>query len=88
MSTVVEVENPDVCELVEQDPMRRRINREQMVAFINADLINRCNLDVRRSIVLYNADRNFRYAVAEMPDDTTMAALHERAGIAYWSKGV
>ena len=77
-----------VSELTEQSPMCREINRGQMVAFINADLINRCNLDVRTSIVLYDADRDVRYAVAEMPDETVMAALHERAGIAYWSKGV
>ncbi|ANA86845.1 hypothetical protein BH772_gp040 [Gordonia phage Bachita] len=68
--------------------MHRGLNREMMVAFINADLIERANLDVRHSIVLYDEDRDFRYAVPEMLDDDTMARLYGAAGIRYWSKGI
>lgn len=88
MSTTAGVDNPTVPELTEQNPLCREVNRGLMVSFINADLINRCNLDVRTSIVLYDADGDFLYALAAMPDDATMTALHERAGVAYWSKGV
>lgn len=77
-----------VTELSNQNPMNREINRGLMVAFINADLLNRSHLDVRTSIVLYDGDGDFRYALAEMPDEALMASLQERAGIAYWSKGV
>lgn len=77
-----------VTELTTQDPMRRVINKESMVAFINADLLNRANLDVRKSIVLYGADGDFLYAVPEMPEETLMDNLQAHAGVTYWSKGI
>lgn len=77
-----------IPERPKQNPMERKINEGLMVAFINADLVNRANLDVRKSIVLYDADGDFRYALSEMPDDSIMSRLKEEAGIAYWSKGI
>ncbi|QAU06671.1 hypothetical protein SEA_WILLIAMBOONE_171 [Gordonia phage WilliamBoone] len=68
--------------------MHRGLNREMMVAFINANLIERASLDVRHSIALYDEGRDFIYALPEMPDDDTMACLYGAAGVRYWSKGV
>lgn len=76
-----------VTELTKQNPMQREMNKGLMVAFINADLFTRHALDVRTSVVLYDADGDFRYAVSDMPDETTMDALQD-AGIAFWSKGI
>ncbi|OUS97435.1 hypothetical protein [Rhodococcus sp. NCIMB 12038] len=78
----------NIPELPKQNPMQRKINKGLMVAFINADLLNRANLDVRKSIVLYDADGDFRYALSEMPDETILAKLKTEASVAYWSKGI
>lgn len=68
--------------------MHRSINKNFMVAFINANLIERASLDVRDAVVLYDDHKYFAYALPGMPDDDTMARLYGAAGIRYWSKGV
>ncbi|QBP33363.1 hypothetical protein SEA_BRUTONGASTER_149 [Gordonia phage BrutonGaster] len=68
-------------------PMQRKLNRELMVGFINAGLVQRAHLDVRDSIVLYDADKDFNCATSELPDEETQAHL-TGLGILYWSKGV
>ncbi|MET3959854.1 hypothetical protein ABIE52_006789 [Rhodococcus sp. OAS809] len=77
-----------VTELTTQNPMHREMNKGLMVAFINADLLERAALDVRTSIVLYDADGDFLYAVPELPDEKLMASLEARAGVTFWSKGI
>lgn len=71
-----------------RDEMRRQINRGLMVAFINADLINRAGLDVRRSIVLYDDAGLFEYAAPELLDATLLQRLYDQTSIRYWSKGI
>jgi len=70
------------------DAMRRQANRGLMVAFINADLFNRAHLDVRRSVVLYDADGLFEYAMPALPDADTQRALVERTNVRAYSIGV
>lgn len=77
-----------IPQLPAQNPMHRELNEGLMIAFINADLLNRAGLDVRKAIVLYDKDGDFRYALPEMPDETIQSRLMTEAGIAYWSKGV
>ncbi len=77
------------------DALRRTLNRGVMVAWINADLINRAGCDVRKSIVLWDNERNFVMALAPA---ITPALFRERlplvtdsmhrAGIRYWSVGI
>jgi hypothetical protein len=69
------------------DSMRREANRGLMVAFINADLLNRASLDVRHSIVLLDADGMFEYALPELPDDDTLARLFEQTRVRFWQRG-
>lgn len=81
-------------------PLRKQLNKGLMVQWINHDLINRAGCDVRKSIVLYDADMTFVMAMpagemtpavfeqrlADMPK--TVAAMRDRLGIRYWSKGL
>jgi hypothetical protein len=77
------------------DVMRSELNRGVMVAWINADLMNRADCDVRKSIVLYDADRVFVMALGtsvtpeifrdRMP---LVADSMARAGVRYWSVGI
>jgi len=85
-----EVKVMKVQKLVKRDvdQMVRKINRGLMVRFINADLVNRAGLDVRKSVVLYDADKMFEYALPELPAPELLDRLHDEAGIRYWSKGV
>lgn len=79
-------------------PLRKQVNRGAMVAWINHDIINRAGCDIRKSVVLYDAQYVFVMALpaditadvfasrlASLPN--TVAAMH-RAGIRYWSRGL
>jgi hypothetical protein len=78
------VELPDSM----RDPMREQVNHGLMVAFINARLLERANLDVRKSIVLYDDAGLVEYALPELPDAETLERLYRVSGIRYWSKGI
>ena len=71
------------------DPMRREINRGLMIAWINADLLERVGHDIDRSVVLYDADRLF---VSAAPRNLALSVEGLRelntAGIRYWSEGI
>lgn len=67
--------------------MQREINRGLMVQFINADLVERAALDVRSSIVFYDEDKMFSYAVGALPDQQTLQRLAQSTGLRYWSHG-
>lgn len=82
MAAVVEL---DPAEL---DVMLRTVNRELMVAWINAELLERAWGDVRKSYVLYDENREFLWAMQEKPDEALLAKLGERTPIRFWSKGV
>lgn len=68
--------------------MQREMNKTLMVGWINADLMNRANLDVVKSVVLYDGDKDFVAAVAELPAEQTLQALRERTAVRFWSVGV
>lgn len=68
-------------------PMQRKVNKELMVAFINADLAERAALDVRRSTVFYDGSRTFVYADREAPAQDVLDRLGETTSIRFWSKG-
>lgn len=75
--------------------MVRQLNRGLMVQWINHDLMNRAECDVRRSVVLYDAERHFVMALpASLSVDDFLAraggvaAGFARLGITYWSRGV
>jgi hypothetical protein len=80
------------------DAMRRELNRGLMVSWINRDLLNRADCDVRKSVVFYDADRVFMMALSA---EVTPAGFRERLetlpnaiaaarrlGARYWSAGV
>jgi hypothetical protein len=77
------------------DMIRNNLNRGVMIQWINADLFNRADCDVRKSIVLYDADRVFVMALGTSvtPDifrdrAPLVADSMSRAGIRYWSVGI
>lgn len=71
-----------------RDEMRQEINRGLMVHFINADLLNRCNLDVGRSVVLYDDVGVFEYAVPALPDADGLQRLYNETAIRYYTVGI
>lgn len=80
-TTVVELPEP-------LDPMRVSLNRGLMVGFINRDLINRSSLDIRKSVVFYDADLLFEFALNELPNEALLKRLHDETNIRFWSKGI
>lgn len=79
--TVTEI---DVDELAE---MQREVNRGLMKHFINADLLTRAALDIRRSIVFYDQAKTFTYATESLPDAATLQCLAETTSVRFWSRG-
>lgn len=76
-------------------PMVRQLNRGAMVQWINDDLMNRAGCDVRKSVVLYDAERHFVIALPAslsvedfLARADGVAAEFARLGITYWSRGV
>lgn len=73
----------------ELKPMHRELNKSLMVAWINRDLLNRSHHDVRRSVVLYDADKDFVHAMDEVPDEDLLHRLYEATPVRYYSaKGI
>lgn len=84
---------PDITDMI-----RVTLNRGLMVDWINRDLFNRADCDVRKSVVFYDADRvfvmalgtavtpaMFRDRIETMPN---VVASMARIGIRYYSIGV
>jgi hypothetical protein len=75
------------------DPRRlpsevRRVNRGLMAQFIGADPYGRGYLSPRKSIVLYNGEGFFRYALNEKPNRSAFLKLYQQTPVRFWSKGV
>ena len=76
-------------------PLITKLAKGVMVQWINDDLINRAGCDVRRSIVLWTADRHFVMALpaslteADFLDRVgTVQAKLNQIGVRYYSKGI
>ena len=82
MSRVVEQIDP-----TELGELHRYGNKALMVAWINADLLTRAHHDVRKSVVLYDADKDFVFALTEVPDEVALQALYDRTTVCYYSVG-
>jgi hypothetical protein len=66
-----------------------RVTNERLTtAFIQADLRRRVGLDTRNSVVLYDGNFRFNYALDGLPNERTLRALYHRTPVRYWSKGV
>lgn len=66
----------------------RAANEKLMAAFIQADLPRRVGLDTRRSVVLYDGNFLFNYALDALPHERALRALYHRTPVRYWAKGV
>lgn len=81
----------ELQQLTDTDPMRRQINTGLMVQWINADLINRADHDVRHSLVFYDIDKMFVAALPPIfgptPNEGLVAALLD-AGVRFYSTGI
>ena len=73
--------------VTEMSAMQREVNEGLMVAFINRELVDRASLDVRDSIVFYDADKDFAYATESLPDEETLQKLAQTTKIRFWSRG-
>ena len=69
-------------------PDGARYEQKLTVAFINADLASRVGLDVRKSIVLYDRNFLFNYALDRLPSERTLRKLYQQTPVRYWSRGV
>lgn len=80
------------------DMLRQTLNRGLMVDWINRDLINRADCDIRKSVVFYDVDRVFVMALgtsvtadifrARIETMPNVVASMQRMGIRYYSIGV
>jgi hypothetical protein len=79
-----------VRELPEEmrDVLRRTANQSVMVAWINADLLNRASLDVKKSVIFYDDAGIFEYALAKLPDAEMLRKLYVHTNVRYWTKGL
>lgn len=78
-----------VTEITETDPMRRKINHECAVAYINADLLNRSHLDVRTSQIFYDEDKLFcNLMLSTNVNEEVLPTLAAKTNIRYWSQGI
>jgi hypothetical protein len=67
----------------------RATNERLMMAFVQADLPRgRVGLDARKSIVLYDRNYVFNYALDKLPNERTLRKLYRQTPVRYWSKGV
>jgi hypothetical protein len=69
-------------------PLRRELNTELMVKWIDDDLPNRCSLDIDECIVFYDETGIFEFALDTMPDAALLKRLAENTTIRYWSLGI
>jgi hypothetical protein len=49
---------------------------------------NRVGLDARKSIVLYDRNFRFNYALERLPNERMLRKLYYQTPVRYWSKGV
>ena len=69
-------------------PAVRATNEQLMTVFIQADLPRRVGLDTRRSVVLYDGNFLFNYALDALPNERALYALYYQTPVRYWAKGV
>lgn len=98
MNKITRVTKQDIAGASFYAPLVKRLNKGLMVAWINADLMNRAGCDIRKSIVMLDDEYTFVMALpatitpAEFKtrldaQPNTVAAMH-RIGIRYWSHGL
>ena len=78
-------------EIKSTNPMQKEMNKQLMIRFINNNLLTGgASLDVRKSHVYYDEDKDFVYAVngplAELEVDLLTNSGY--APIKFWSKGI
>lgn len=86
---VIEVLTPktnSLEEITETSPMQREFNKGMMVAYINKT--GGYHLDVRKSFVYYDADKDFVTAMSIELGGPGAEAAFKTLGIKYWSKGI
>lgn len=83
--TVETVEQIDTAEL---SPLHRQGNRALFVSWVNAGLLERFGLDVLGSVMLYDEEKYFVYALDYLPDAESMVRLHAGTKVRYWSVGI
>jgi hypothetical protein len=66
----------------------RATNERLMMTVVQADLPSRVGLDARKSIVLYDRNYVFNYALDRLPSDHMLRKLYRQTPVRYWSKGV
>lgn len=77
-----------IAKIDDHSPFRQQVNRDLMVAWINADLVNRAWGDVRTSNVFYDGAKVFITALPRgCASPQILAKLYE-VGVRYWSQGV
>jgi hypothetical protein len=69
-------------------PTVRATNERLMMAFVQADPPSRVGLDTWKSIVLYDRNFLFIYALDRLPNERTLRKLYHQTPVRYYSKGI
>jgi hypothetical protein len=69
-------------------PAVREANERRMAAFIGLALRERVSLDTRKSVVLYDQNFVFNFALDRLPNERVLRKLYQQTPVRYWSKGV
>ena len=78
-------------EIKSTNPMQKEMNKQLMIRFINNNLLTGgASLDVRKSHVYYDEDKDFVYALnGELADwEVELLTNSGLAPIKFWSKGI
>jgi hypothetical protein len=59
-----------------------------MAALIGAAPHERVGLDTQTSVILYDQNFVFNYALDGLPNEPTLRKLYQQTGVRSWSKGV
>jgi hypothetical protein len=69
-------------------PAVREANERRMAAFIGLALHERVGLDTRRSVVFYDQNFMFNYALNRLPSERMLRKLYHQKPVRYYSKGI
>jgi len=78
-----------VVEITKSDSVMQKVfNKESAIAWINSGLFDRAHHDIRTSICLYDADKDFVMMLDELPDEAALQRVRVATRVRYWSKGI
>lgn len=79
----------DTLELIaETSPMLKMYNKQLFIDWINRNLYDRANYDIKKSWFYYNGDMEFVMALNHKLSEEGKKALFDASTVRFYSKGV